>query len=55
MKIILNIPDSVMCIFLNGLQHVNEGIEMFSYQLDSGDLVDGKETKLPRDEVNSND
>ena len=49
MKIILDIPDGVICAFLNGVR-VNEcgGMEMFSFQLDSDDLIDGKETKLPR-------
>ena len=49
MKIILDIPDGVVCAFLNGVQYGNTGMEMFSYQLDSEDLIDGKETKLPRE------
>lgn len=48
MKVILDIPDGVFCAFLNGVQYGKIGLEMFSYQLDSDDLVDGKETKLPR-------
>ena len=49
MKIILDIPDGVICAFLNGVRYNNTGMEMFSYQLDGDDLVDGKETKLPRE------
>ena len=48
MKITLDIPDGVICAFLNGVQMGCTGMEMFSYQLDGDDLVDGKETKLPR-------
>lgn len=54
MKIILDIPDGVMCAFLNGVQTGRTGLEMFSYQLDGDDLVDGKETKLPREVVADN-
>ena len=49
MKIILDIPDGVICAFLNGVKNGNTGLEMFIYQLGSDDLVDGKETKLPRE------
>ena len=49
MKITLEIPDGVICAFLNGVQVGATGLEMFSYQLDRDDLVDGKETKLPRE------
>jgi hypothetical protein len=49
MKIILDIQDGVVCAFLNGVRYTNTGMEMFSHQLDSDDLVDGKETKLPRE------
>jgi hypothetical protein len=49
MKIILDIPDMVLCAFLNGVRaSENGGAEMFSFQLDLEDLQDGKETKLPR-------
>ena len=49
MKIILDIPDGAICAFLNGVRYTNTRMEMFSYQLGSDDLVDGKETKLPRE------
>lgn len=48
MKIILDISDSTICAFLNGVKLGETGLEMFSFQLDSDDLVDGKTTKLPR-------
>ena len=49
MKITLDIPDGVICAFLNGVRANENGrLEMFSFQLESDDLVDGKETKLPR-------
>ena len=54
MRIILNIPDGAICAFLNGVQIGNTGLEMFSYQLGGDDLVDGKETKLPREAVTDN-
>ena len=54
MKIILNIPDGAICAFLNGVQIRNTGLEMFSYQLGGDDLIDGKETKLPREAVTDN-
>ena len=51
MKITLEIPDGVICAFLSGVQHGStSNLEMFSYQLCTDDLVDGKETKLPRKE-----
>ena len=48
MKIILDIPDGVLCAFMSGVKVGRTGMEMFSWQLDGDDLVDGKETKLPR-------
>ena len=54
MKIILDIPDGALCAFLNGVRVVNTGMEMFTYQLDGDDLVDGKETKLPREKGDGN-
>lgn len=48
MKITLDIPDGVMCAFLNGVRVTETGMEMFSFQLGGDDLKDGKETKLPR-------
>lgn len=49
MKIILDIPDRVICAFLSGVRYGNTGMELFTYQLASDDLEDGKETKLPRE------
>lgn len=49
MKIILDIPNGVLCAFLSGVKTSSTGLEMFSYQLDGDDLIDGKETKLPRE------
>ena len=55
MKIILDIPDGAIGAFLNGVQLGKTGLEMFSYQLGSDDLVDGKETKLPREVVTNHE
>ena len=49
MKITLDIPDGVICAFLSGVQVGSTGLEMFSYQLGSDDLIDGKTIKLPRE------
>lgn len=49
MKITLDISDGVACAFLNGVQFTETGAEMFSYQLDRDDLIDGKTIKLPRE------
>ena len=48
MKIILDIPDDVLCAFISGVKIDSTGMTMFSWLLDGDDLVDGKETKLPR-------
>ena len=53
MKITLDIPDTVICAFFSGVRYGNTGMEMFSYQLDSDDLKDGKTTKLPREDVDN--
>ena len=49
MKITLDIPDGVICAFLNGVKVTNHGMGLVSYQLGSDDLEDGKTTKLPRE------
>ena len=49
MKIILEIPDSVICAFMNGVQYTDTGMAMFSWQIDGDDLVDGNTIKLPRE------
>lgn len=48
MKITLDIPDGVIAAFLNGIEYTNTGMQMFSYQLGSDDLVDGNIVKFPR-------
>ena len=49
MKIILDISDDVVAAFLVSVQvDENGGIEMVSHPLDKTDLIDGKETKLPK-------
>lgn len=50
MKITLEIPDRVICAFLNGVEVGDSGMSLFSYQLDSDDLKDGNTVKLPRGE-----
>ena len=50
MKITLDIPDGMVCGFLNGVIATLGGMNMVSYSLDSDDLHDGAEIKLPREE-----
>jgi hypothetical protein len=50
MKIILDIPDGMVCGFLNGVAETCSGLAMVTYALDSDDLHDGAEIKLPREE-----
>jgi hypothetical protein len=49
MKITLEIPDDVICGFLNCVEYTARGMQMVSFQLGSDDLKDGKTTKLPRE------
>ena len=49
MKITLDIPDGVILAFLNGDEYTSTGMQTFSYQLGSDDLVDGNTVKLPRE------
>ena len=51
MKITLDIPDEVICGFVNGVQYTETGLSLFSWQLDSDDFVDGNTVKLPRNRV----
>ena len=48
MKITLEITDTAICAFLNGVQVGANGLEMFSFQLGGDDLKDGNTIKLPR-------
>lgn len=50
MKITLDIPDGIVCAFFNGVERTFAGMNMVSYSLDSDDLHDGAEIKLPREE-----
>lgn len=49
MKITLDIPDGMACGFLNGVVETRSGLTMVTYALDSDDLHDGAEIKLPRE------
>ena len=49
MKIILDIPDGIVGAFLNGVEVTLNGMSVVSYPLDSDDLHDGAEIKLPRE------
>ena len=42
MRITLDIPDGIICGFLNGVEYTNVGMQLVSYQLSSDDLTDGK-------------
>lgn len=48
MKITLEIPNGVVCAFMNGVQYTYDGMTMFSWQMDGDDLRDGNTIKLPR-------
>lgn len=50
MKITLDIPDGMVCGFLNGVVETRSGLTMVAYALDSHDLHDVAEIKLPREE-----
>jgi hypothetical protein len=49
MKITLDIPDGMVCGFLNGVVETCSGLTMVTYSLGSNDLHDGAEIKLPRE------
>nr|DAM02588.1 MAG TPA: hypothetical protein [Caudoviricetes sp.] len=51
MKITLDTPDGMVCGFLNGVVEARRGLTMVTYVLDSHDLHDGEEIKLPREEL----
>ena len=50
MKITLDIPDGMVCGFLNGVIATLGEMSMVTYALDSHDLHNGAEIKLPREE-----
>ena len=49
MRITLDIPDGIICGFLNCVEHTNAGLQLVSYQLSSDDFTDGNTVKLPRE------
>ena len=49
MRIVLNLPDDILCGFLNGVKMGCSGLELFSYQLGSDDFTNGNEITLPRE------
>lgn len=50
MKITLDIPDGMRCAYLCGVVDDLEGyLKMSCYMLESSDLHDGAEIKLPRE------
>lgn len=51
MKVTLEIPNDILCAFLNGVRIGDTGLEMFSYQIGSDDLKDGNTLKLPRERM----
>lgn len=50
MKVTLDIPDGMVCGFLNGVVETCSGLTMVIYSLGSNDLHDGAEIKLPWEE-----
>lgn len=50
MKITLDIPDSMVGCYVNGVLVTNCQLYMVSYELDHCDLHDGAVIKLPREE-----
>ena len=49
MRITLDIPDGIICGFLNCVEHTKAGLQLVSYQLSSDDFTDGNTVKLPRE------
>ena len=49
MRITLDIPDGIICGFLNCIERTNAGLQLVSYQLSSDDFTDGNTVKLPRE------
>lgn len=49
MKVILDIPDGIICGFFNGVEVTENGMQLVSFMLGSDDMKDGKTIKLPRD------
>ena len=49
MRITLDIPDGIICGFLNCIEHTTAGLQLVSYQLSSDDFTDGNTVKLPRE------
>ena len=49
MRITLDIPDGIICGFLNCVEHTKAGLQIVSYQLSSDDFTDGNTVKLPRE------
>lgn len=50
MKITLDIPDGIICCFINGVRSTLDGLQMVSYALGSDDMRDGNTIKLPREQ-----
>nr|DAG54834.1 MAG TPA: hypothetical protein [Caudoviricetes sp.] len=51
MKITLDIPDGMVCGSLSGVVETHNKLTMVTYALDSHDLHNGAEIKLPREEL----
>lgn len=49
MRITLDIPDGIICGFLNCVEQTNAVLKLISYQLSSDDLTDGNTVKLTRE------
>ena len=49
MRITFDIPDGIICGFLNCVENTNAGLHLVSYQLSSDDFTDGNTVKLPRE------
>lgn len=55
MKIELDIPDGIICAFLNGVQvDGTYAMRMVSYSISSDELKDGSVIKLPRKQGENN-
>lgn len=51
MKITFDIPDGIICGFLNCVERTNEGLQLVLYQLSGDDFTDGNIVKLLREEA----
>ena len=50
MRLILDIPNGIICGFFNGVEYTNTGLQLVSYQLSSNYFTGGNAIKLSREQ-----